>query len=363
MISKDRDRDRDRKEFFSLSLSQISVCYWAITVSTFLFFGHILETYAAPAKVKITIGHGAMSTSTVPLWVTNEQGFFAKHGIEAQPVAFFRGAPTVVASLVSGEIQIAYLGASSVIGAASQGIELKVIASLFDRMTHDLIAVPSIKRVEDLRGKRFGIQSFGGGVWIQTMLGLEHLGLEPKRDSITLLVIGDSVRIAQSLEVGGVIDAAVLDRSLSGRLKAKGLSVLAEFYKANIRLSRTGMVVTQATIKELPGVIEKVVSALVEGIAFSVVPGNRPLVVKTMMKHLRISDPTAAEQGYQDVLLSVNRKPFPSIDGARNVQRLMAIYNPKVAKVRVEDITEDRFVRKLDESGFIDRLYSGQGGK
>jgi len=38
----------------------------------------------------------------------------------------------------------------------------------------------------------------------------------------------------------------------------------------------------------------------------------------------------------------------------------MALQNPKLAKLRVEDIVEPRFVRKLDESGFIDRLYNSQ---
>jgi len=312
---------------------------------------------AEAAPIRLTIGHGAMSSSTVPLWVTKEQGFFAKHGIDAELVAFFRGAPTVIASLVSGEIQISYLGASSVIGAASQGIELKIVGSLFDRLTHDLIAVPSIKSAEDLRGKRFGIQSFGGGVWIQTMLGLEHLGLEPKRDKITLLVVGDSVRIAQALEVGGVVDAAVLDRALTGRLRQKGFSVVAEFYKTNIPLSRIGLVVSQAYLHAHSEALQRVVSALVEGIAFGLAPGNKPVVIKTMMKNLRVSDPAVAEQAYNDILLAINRKPYPSIEGVRNMQRLMALYNPKVAALRSEDLIDARFVRRLDESGFIDQLY------
>jgi ABC-type nitrate/sulfonate/bicarbonate transport system substrate-binding protein len=151
---------RAAEENMSRLAKACSFFYRSLLVFILLGLG-LSQAEAAP--VKITIGHGAMSTSTVPLWVTKEQGFFAKHGIEAGLVAFFRGAPTVIASLVSGEIQICYLGASSVIGAASQGIELKITSSLFDRLTHDLIAMPSIKRAEDLRGKRFGIQSFGGG--------------------------------------------------------------------------------------------------------------------------------------------------------------------------------------------------------
>ena len=49
-------------------------------------------------------------------------------------------------------------------------------------------------------------------------------------------------------------------------------------------------------------------------------------------------------------------KPYPSIDGLRNIQRLTKLQNPKIADVKIEDLVDSRFVRKLDESGFLDRL-------
>ena len=49
-----------------------------------------------------------------------------------------------------------------------------------------------------------------------------------------------------------------------------------------------------------------------------------------------------------------------TVEGLRNAQRLMALQNPKIAAVKVEDLVDPRFVRKLDESGFIDRLYTAK---
>ena len=106
--------------------------------------------------------------------------------------------------------------------------------------------------------------------------------------------------------------------------------------------------------------IEKLVASLTEGLVFVHQPANKPIVLKILMKHLRINDPSVAESGYQDHLLTLNRKPYPSLDGLRNAQRLMAQQNPKVAALKVEDLVDARFVRKLDESGFIDRLYASQ---
>ena len=87
---------------------------------------------------------------------------------------------------------------------------------------------------------------------------------------------------------------------------------------------------------------------------------NGPTVVKLLMKHLRLNDAQAAEEGYQDHLLTLNRKPYPSLDGLRNAQRLMAQQNPKIADLNIDALVDARFVRKLDESGFIDRLFAAQ---
>ena len=46
------------------------------------------------------------------------------------------------------------------------------------------------------------------------------------------------------------------------------------------------------------------------------------------------------------------------MDGVRNVQRLMQIGNPRIGEVKLEEIVDRSLVRKLEDSGFIDRLYS-----
>jgi len=39
------------------------------------------------------------------------------------------------------------------------------------------------------------------------------------------------------------------------------------------------------------------------------------------------------------------------------VQRLMLTSNPRIGEINLEDLVDNRFMRKLDESGFIERLY------
>lgn len=316
---------------------------------------------AAPAQIKITIGYAAISPRTIPLLIAQEQGLFAKHGIEARTV-LIRGAPTLVASLISGDIEVGYTGGTAVVGAAAQGVYLRILSSVSNKLTHTLIAGPNIKSAEQLHGKKFGIQSIGGSTWMHTMLAIEHVGLDVKRDNLSLLVVGDSVLIGQSLEAGR-IEAATLDGALVRRLKSKGFSVISELSPVNIPMLNQAIVSSQDYVQKRPEVVERILMTLVESLAFSLAPMNKAIVVKTVMRRFQISDANVAEEGYQDYLTSVERKPYPSLDGLRNIKRLMATQNPKVANVKIEELADNRFIRRLDESGFIDKVGASYGLK
>ena len=316
---------------------------------------------AANAQTKITIGVAAMSPRTIPLLIAQEQGLFAKHGIEAR-IVLIKGAPTLVASLISGDIEVGYTGGTAVLGAASQGLYLRILSSISSKLTHSLVANPNFKTAEQLRGKRFGIQSIGGSTWMHTILGLEHVGLDVKRDNISLLVIGDSVLISQSLEAGR-IDAAVLDGALVRRLKSKGFYIVADMTPANIPMLNQAIVVTQEFLQKRADVAEKILMALVESLAYTLSPPNKSVVAKTMMRRFHIDDPVIAEEGYQDLLTSIERKPLPSLEALRNIRRLMAVQNPKAASVKVEELIDARLIRKLDENGYMDKIAATYGLK
>ena len=312
-----------------------------------------LQLANVSAQTRITIGVAAMSPRTIPLIVAQEQGLFAKHGIEAR-IVLIRGAPTLVASLISGDIEVGYTGGPAVIGAAAQGVYMRILSSISSRLTHTVIANPSIKSAEQLRGKRMGIQSIGGSTWMHTMLALEYLGLDAKRDNVSLLVIGDSVLIGQSLEAGR-IDAATLDGALVRRLRTKGFTAIVDLTPHNIPMVNQAIVVSPEFVQKRGDVAERILMALVDSLAFTLAPQNKAVVIKTMMKRFQFSDAAVGEEGYQDLQISVERKPFPSLDALRNVRRLMATQNPKVANVKIEELIDNRIIRKLDENGYIDR--------
>ncbi len=316
--------------------------------------------YAAVAPTKMVIAYASIGPRVAPLWAAEEQGIFRKNGIEPQLI-FVRGAPTLVAALASGDMDIGYTGGTAVLGASAAGIDLKIFAVLTNRVTYDLVARPGIKSAEDLRGKRFGVTSIGGTLWMGGVLGLEKLGIDTNRDDIRFLVIGDQVILSQALE-DNRIDATVLDIVFSKRLSLKGFPVLAELHKTNLPITSTSIVARQSYVQKNPQLMESFMKSVLEGIAFVLGPPNKAATIKLLQRRLRVSE-REAEEGFVDMTIGMDKKPYPSLDGLRNIQRLMKQRNPKLANVKVEELVDDQILRRLDESGFIDKLFATHGVK
>jgi len=74
---------------------------------------------AAVAPNKMTIAYASIGPRSAPLWAADEYGIFRKYGIEPQ-VIFVRGAPTLVAALTSGDMDVGYTGGTAVLGASGR---------------------------------------------------------------------------------------------------------------------------------------------------------------------------------------------------------------------------------------------------
>jgi ABC-type nitrate/sulfonate/bicarbonate transport system substrate-binding protein len=326
-----------------------------------LILGLLTHPFLAGAATvpKVVLAHGALNARIAPLWIAHEQKFFAKYGVDSA-VILVRQIQIMVSGLGTGEIDLALTSGSTLLGAAAGGLDAKMVAALNAKVTYDLVAAPEIKTPKDLRGKRFGIQAFGGGLWMGAMLGLEYLGLDPQRDHINVLQIGNQSVIAQAIEAGS-IDAAALDGVFSRRLKQKGFTILAEFSQANIPTIGLGLVAKSTFIRERQDALEGVLKGLSESVAFILSPKYKPVVLKTIMQHLRIGDPVTAEEGYHDLVTGLDKKLLPSIQGLRNTQRLLKPRNPKLETIKVEELIDDRIIRRLEENGFIGRLQATYG--
>ena len=314
------------------------------------------EPGAKAAKlVKLRVSQSTLNTRAAILWIAQAQGFFAKYGLDAETV-FLPSSNIQTAALATGEVQIGTIGGATVLSGNAGGQSFRIIASPSNQLPYDLVARPEIKDSKDIRGKRIGVTSVGGTTWMAANLALQHFGLEASRDNVKINAIGNQGILLQAIE-GANIDLAVVDPFLSRRLQQKGYKIILELHRANIPFITTSLVTTAAYLREHEQEVDHFLRAFVEARAFISKPENKPAVIRTVTAKMKINDPATAEESYQDLLTANEKKPYPSVDALRNVQKLMASMNPKVAGLKPEEIAEPRIIRRLDESGFIDALY------
>lgn len=207
-------------------------------------------------------------------------------------------------------------------------------------------ANPKIKSPADLKGKSLGVNSLSGGTWIFTMLALDYWGLAPERDKIQMRGLGDSSVLSQALLAGNV-DAAYLSYSFAKVVENKGFRLLADLQKLPIAYQGTGIIMRRSSAVGSAAILESVILALLDGVAFIRNPENKPQVVRSLAKGLRLKRLDDLEEGYQSMVGLYDRKIYPSVDGVRNVIRLLGAGNEKIRRLRAEDLVDDRVVRKL----------------
>src|SRR5499433_4038742 len=196
--------------FSFLTIYRLLFC-WVVAFAVYDIVGNVGSSQAASIPTRVTIGYPSPTPRVAPLWIAQELDFFGKYGLSAQLV-LVRNNQMLTAGLVTGDIDVGYTGGTTVLGAAAAGVELKMVAGFVSRGRGYLLVRPEIRKPADLAGKRIGVQSIGGTLWMYVMLTLEQLGLDTTRDRIRLLVIGDQPVIVQALE-SQIVDAAVLTSS------------------------------------------------------------------------------------------------------------------------------------------------------
>jgi hypothetical protein len=76
------------------------------------------------------------------------------------------------------------------------------------------------------------------------------------------------------------------------------------------------------------------------------------------MREYKVDDPEIVEDMLDEVGEKVMpRAPYPVAKAFENTIRNVALTTPEVAHLRAEDMVEPRFVREMEEDGFLKRLY------
>src|ERR1043166_193389 len=261
-----------------------------------LFFGvaWIPTTHAAEPKV-LNIGWTSGSNWTaLPYRVAAERGFFEKEGLRVRYITF-QGTNLMLTALLSGELDYVNI-LPFIAGAAARGLPVKIVAAVSKSSGDAIVARPEIDSLQDPKGKRIAINSFGSSADFAIYTALSRSGLDPNKD-VTLAAISGSPDSRFAALIGGTVDATVVNSPLEYKAEQKGFKTIMSVRELAelVRIPITGLSVAQKKIDKDPDEIVRVLRGLRGAILF--LQTQREIAVGLLEKLLAI-DHAAAERFY-----------------------------------------------------------------
>ena len=184
---------------------------------------------------------------------------FREEGLEVELI-FMKAIQTVQAMLAGG-IDFGTATGTGV-SAAVNGADIRVVLALSDRPSFDMVAVPSITSVQQLRGKKFGTSAVGSLTEILARQILIANKVPPEQ--VTFLPLGTSDLTYVSLKAG-VIDATMLQIPQNFMAQDEGfrkIAASADVYRA----VQGGLTTTKTTISERPELVTKAIRATLRAV-------------------------------------------------------------------------------------------------
>lgn len=316
----------------------------------------VLATVAAFGKSgcaqdKILMSYGGFNETAGPLWVGMEKGFFKKYGLDVSALQV-RNGQVSLSALMSGDVQAFWPAISSVLSGVSGGAKIGCVASPFNRIARELVVRKEIESLAGLRDKVFGVQSIGGGFWLQTMIVLDQIGLDPDKYGVKMRVIGDEPTILQAL-LASNIDAGVITFASAAMAKRAGFRSLVNTSELRVPYQGAGICTRSDRIANSPDLIMRLVKGMIEGVVFIQEPRNKREVMAVLKKNLRLRTDEDSEMSYNSLRLVSTLDVAPDPEAWRNIQRVVSRVTPRVKELEIYQIINGSFVKNLEETGFL----------
>ncbi len=331
---------------FRANATRIVICaVWATCFSqTFFTSGEIL---AQPAK--LTVSYTGVGPVNLPVVLAKETGIFSRNGLD---VTVLRAQATVsTMALLSGEVGIIQAAAPAVLQSSLGGSDAVFIAGGYTGFDYWLVGHPSIKSAEQLKGAIIGAAGLSGGSFTATQLAVRKLGLNPAKD-VSIIAVGGTPERLAALRSGRV-QATSLNPPTIFAAEKEGFRILADV--SALPFQNVAPVTTRKFIREHPDIVRRYVKSQVE--AVHVMKRDRKTGMKIFMQLMRGFKDTAVLEKSYDVSITDDKLPRhqqPSLEG---IKAVLDSFGERGKDARPADFVDARFVKELEDSGFINALY------
>jgi len=255
-----------------------------------------LAPAAAQPAVKLKLGMPTTPPNLVHItpWVAREQGFFAQEGLDVEIVTF-EGGVYVVRNVVSGALDAGAGAGASVAVSVARKAGVRAILGMAPRFGSTMTVRATIRTLEDLRGKKLGVQEVGGFADVLSRMVLRRAGIKPEEVTFVPIASADVPPL-----VAGAIDTAILhmDQMILARKKDPSLHPLVKFWELEPNQLFMVVVAHDRKLAAEPARYQAFVRALVRANRFMY--ANRARTVEIATKYAQIPR-DVAEEAYDEL--------------------------------------------------------------
>jgi ABC-type nitrate/sulfonate/bicarbonate transport system substrate-binding protein len=309
---------------------------------------------APPARMSLV--YSTQSAANSPWQLAQDEGIWQRHGLDVEsayapanivPTALIQGQAEVV-GLSCGEMGLAVVGGADI---------FQMFAMPNPRLLYMIVARQGITRLEDLRGLRLAMNRPGSAPYVAAKFIFGRVGMDPEQEVTYVTMGGTPERVAALM--GGSVDAAILSSDEGGMVAAQpGLQTVVDMSKENVPYCTYGLATSRDYLRAHPELVGRFAKAVVETIARYKL--DREASIGAVGRFLNQTDPqknATSRDSWAQVFPAkpyVNRQAMQlSLDQAGEIDARVRALDP-------ETLIDDRWIRELDASGYIDALYGGQ---
>jgi ABC-type nitrate/sulfonate/bicarbonate transport system substrate-binding protein len=213
---------------------------------------------------------------------------------------------------------------------------------------------PGITQRSQLHAAKIGFAGDGGLNDVLVYFLIEQL----EREGITgLQLVHGTVTGIERCErlLRSETDAEVITPPESVEALRRGCRILIDFADYGLNFALGGIAARRSYVAAQEEVAKKFVCAYVEGMHRY--RTDRALTVQVQAEYSGIKDLSIAEETYDTTCPGMPQAPYPVVKALNVALHIMSRELPQAGKADARIFVDDRFVRALDENGFISALY------
>ncbi len=301
----------------------------------------------------LTAFYTAPVVSMAPMWIAKEAGFFNKQGLEVKLV-FIASGPLGTTAVLAGEVDVGIIGGFAPTRAITGGAKgLVIIGQSKNRMTGAIVGRKEITSVQDLKGKRLGIDRIGSNPDMFTQAALSRFQMDPLKD-VNYIQLGSIGQGIPALKAG-TIDALTTGAPHDLFAQRLGYKVILDITAMKIPFAATVLVSARSTVERKQPEIAKFMRAYAEAVHYFL--KNPEGTAQIVAKYTKVQDREVLNYSIDSEATAMERTLQVDPKGIELILGLISKAVPQAASARAEDFYDPRFFTELRESGFLKRLW------